>query len=191
MKMRLVLVSVAIASGLALSGCAELGLEGPGRERPAMGGEHQMGERGEGHRMNGDMESMHSSMHDVEADAAAVTAVLQAYSDAINAEDIDAMAAQVVADERFSVIEGSGTNVGWADYRDHHIGPEFASERIDFHVYGYHDIDVRVGHMFSYATFTYAFEATLDGEPYNKEGRGTAVLMRTQDGWRIRHLQTS
>ena len=140
--------------------------------------------------MHGNQE-MHCQMHDCVADAEAAQAVLQAYSAAINAEDIDAMAAQVVADERFSVIEGAGTNSGWADYRDHHIGPEFASERIDFHVYGYDNIDVRVGHLFAYATFTYAFEATLDGEPYNKEGRGTAVLLRTPEGWRITHIQTS
>jgi len=148
----------------------------------------------EGHPMMGQMhgnQEMHCQMHDCVADAEAAQAVLQAYSAAINAEDIDAMAAQVVADERFSVIEGAGTNSGWADYRDHHIGPEFASERIDFHVYGYDNIDVRVGHLFAYATFTYAFEATLDGEPYNKEGRGTAVLLRTPEGWRITHIQTS
>ncbi len=148
----------------------------------------------EGHPMMGQMhgtQEMHCQMHDCGADAEAAQAVLQAYSAAINAEDIDAMAAQVVADERFSVIEGAGTNSGWADYRDHHIGPEFASERIDFHVYGYDNIDMRVGHMFAYATFTYAFEATLDGEPYNKEGRGTAVLLRTPEGWRITHIQTS
>jgi|GEM_PF-970819 len=215
MNRKLVLGSAILGTGLLLSACAELGAQtsmgGPramegGHQNQAAGNEHNghgngqgmQGGMAEGHGADGDMQGMHErmqgmhdSMHDVEADQAAAVAVLQAYSNAINVEDVDAMAAQVVADERFSVIEGRGTNIGWADYRDHHIGPEFASERIDFHVYGYNDIDVRVGHMFAYATFTYAFEATLDGEPYNKDGRGTAVLMRTPDGWRIRHIQTS
>jgi len=156
-------------------------------------GEHPHGQMQHHEMMNGMYEgmNMHCQMHDCEGDAASVEAVLQAYSNAINAEDMAAMEALVVADERFSVIEGGGTDIGWVNYRDHHLGPEFESERIDFHVYGYGDIDVRVGHMFAYATFTYAFEATLDGEPYNKEGRGTSVLMRTPEGWRIRHIQTS
>ncbi len=217
MNTKHILVPALFGLSLALSGCAELGYGSPGSGHHTMGGGHQMGEMGEGHheRMQqmhqgqgmgmghgmgqghgmgmGEMSEEHQAHMQAMREAAAIeaAAVLQAYSDAINAEDVEAMAAQVVADERFSVIEGRGTNVGWADYRDHHIGPEFASERIDFHVYGYHDIDVRVGHMFAYATFTYAFEATLDGEPYNKEGRGTAVLMRTPEGWRIRHIQTS
>jgi len=169
---------------------------GAGQHQEMMAGE--MGEHPHGQMqhhemmngMHGDM-TMHCQMHDCEAEAAAVEATLRAYSDAIHAEDMVAMEALVVADERFSVIEGRGTDVGWANYRDHHLGPEFASERIEFHSYGYDNIEVRIGHIFSYATFTYAFQATLDDEPYNKEGRGTAVLMRTPEGWRIRHIQTS
>ncbi len=205
MNGKLVLGSVILGAGFLLGACAELGAQTSMGDPHTMDGGHQNQAAGDEHDRHGNEQGMqggmagghgadggrHDSMHDVEADQAAAAAVLQAYSNAINAEDIDAMAAQVVADERFSVIEGHGTNIGWVDYRDHHIGPEFASERIDFHVYGYADLDVRVGHMFAYATFTYAFEATLDGQPYNKEGRGTAVLMRTPDGWRIRHIQTS
>ena len=178
-----------LGAALLLSGCQAMGT---GHGMQGMNGSHAMGimHSGNGtHEMSEEHAAHMQAMQ--EAGTIEATAVLQAYSDAINAEDVAAMAAQVVADERFSVIEGGGTNIGWADYRDHHIGPEFASERIDFHVYGYHDIDVRVGHRFAYATFTYAFEATLDGDPYNKEGRGTAVFMRTPEGWRIRHIQTS
>ncbi len=196
-----------------LSGCASLSAGDVNAGRHANGGGQHGGMSGDSMMMNDGMmegghphgemhegqmmsrmqsnQNMHCQMNDCEAQAAAAATVLQAYSAAINAEDIDAMAELVVADERFSVIEGRGTNIGWADYRDHHIGPEFASERIDFHSYGYDNIEVRVGHMYSYATFTYAFEATLDGEPYNKDGRGTAVLLHTHEGWRIMHLQTS
>lgn len=156
-----------------------------------MSADHPSDQMGDMHHMGMHGDGMHHDGYDMAADRSAAEAVLRDYSDAINEESIEGMEALVTADERFSVIEGRGIDVGWTNYRDHHLGPEFASERIDFHSYAYDDIEVRVGHMFAYATFTYAFEATLDGEPYNKDGRGTAVLQRTPDGWRIRHIQTS
>ena len=155
-----------------------------------MGSMSDMHQPGMHHMGEGHHERM-QAMHDTDAAVIDTTAILQAYAEAIDAEDMVAMEALVLADERFSVIEGGHANWGWVDYRDNHLGPEFASERISFHTYGYSDINVRVGHVFAYATFSYAFEATLDGEPYNKEGLGTAVLRRTADGWRITHLQTS
>lgn len=181
-----------------MSGCAgPHGLMGVGHSMDDSQNEMHMATDQLGHQMS-DMQhmgmhgdGMHPDGHNMDADRSAAEAVLRAYSEAINEESIERMEALVIADERFSVIEGRGTDVGWTNYRDHHLGPEFASERIDFHSYAYDDIEVRVGHMFAYATFTYAFEATLDGEPYNKDGRGTAVLQRMPDGWRIRHIQTS
>lgn len=211
--MRKLYVSVILlTSFLALGGCAELSMAHPGHSDGAMAGaqqNHDMHAMHGGHDAHGvgmhqgmgmpeehmdamhEMHRMHQDGYDSAADKDAAASVLRAYSEAINAESIEAMEALVIADDRFSVIEGRGTDIGWANYRDHHLGPEFASERIDFHSYAYDNIDVRAGHIFAYATFTYAFEATLDGEPYNKDGRGTAVLQRTPEGWRIRHLQTS
>lgn len=191
--MKILIVAILLTADFGIAGCAHVGMNDSmaqthGGEGHGQMMQHDMAmEGGEDHGMH----QMHYGEEAMAADREAATAVLEAYSAAINEESIESMEALVIADDRFSVIEGRGTDIGWTTYRDHHLGPEFASERIDFHVYGYDNIDVRVGHKFAYATFTYAFAATLDGEPYNKDGRGTAVLQRTPEGWRIRHLQTS
>jgi ketosteroid isomerase-like protein len=121
----------------------------------------------------------------------AVTSVLSKYSAAIAAMDVDAMAMYVVASDDFSIIEGSHPNWGWADYRDNHLKPEFESDVIEIKSYAYRDFQVSAMHMIAYATFKVSLEATVRGEEITRERMGTAILIRTKEGWKIRHLHTS
>ncbi len=118
-------------------------------------------------------------------------AVLERYAEAIRNEDLDAMEAETLGHTRFTIIEGRGANWSWTEYREDHLTPEFESER--FHIEDYQISDVRPyeGTDLGYALFEFAITGTLDGEPYEREGRGTAVFEETAEGWKICHLQTS
>ncbi|WP_339748679.1 nuclear transport factor 2 family protein [uncultured Maricaulis sp.] len=121
-----------------------------------------------------------------------ISAVLESYSIALADEDVMAAQDWVLAEgDVFTIFEGSGVNIGWADYRDHHLAPEFASEDVSFQVYDWSGYSVEVDHDLAVATFDIRMEYTMRGEERTRDGHGTAVLTRTEAGWRIRHLHTS
>lgn len=123
--------------------------------------------------------------HDVEA-------ALEAYSGALAAEDVAGAEAWVLPDgEDFTIFEGAGTNFGWADYRDHHLAPEFAAEGFDIDVYDWNDYDIMIDGDLAVATFTIRMEYVSHGEARERDAHGTAILIRTENGWRLRHLHTS
>ena len=123
--------------------------------------------------------------HDIEA-------ALEAYSGALAAEDVTEAEAWVLADDdEFTIFEGSGTNIGWADYRDHHLAPEFAAEGFDIDVYDWHSYDIAIDGGLAVATFTIRMEYVSHGEARERDAHGTAILTRTDNGWRLRHLHTS
>lgn len=121
-----------------------------------------------------------------------ISAVLESYSTALADEDVSAAEPWVLADaDAFTIFEGSGEDIGWANYRDHHLAPEFASEDVSFQVYDWSGYSVQVDHDLAVATFDIRMEYTVRGEERTRDGHGTAVLTRTEAGWRIRHLHTS
>lgn len=123
--------------------------------------------------------------HDIEA-------ALEAYSGALASEDVVEAEAWVLPDgEDFTIFEGSGINIGWADYRDHHLAPEFAAEDFDIDVYDWHSYDIVVDGDLATATFTIRMEYVSHGEARERDAHGTAILIRTENGWRLRHLHTS
>ncbi len=122
----------------------------------------------------------------------APTRVLLAYAQAINAKDIAAMGRLVMdKGDGFTVFEGSGANTGWADYRDHHLAPEFANPDLVFHTYAYENIRTRHDGDLAYAIFSIKMDYTYKGERKSRTGRGTAILTRDADAWKIVHLHTS
>ena len=123
--------------------------------------------------------------------AAAVEAALTAYAAAAAESSVEGMAGYVLQTDDFTIIEGSHPNWGWADYRDNHLVPEFESEDIAIKSYAYDDFRISATPMIAYATFKVSIEATVRGEDMERERMGTAILVRTPDGWRIRHLHTS
>ncbi|WP_417484833.1 MULTISPECIES: DUF4440 domain-containing protein [Maricaulis] len=121
-----------------------------------------------------------------------ISSVLESYSIALADEDVIAAQNWVLAEgDVFTVFEGSGVNIGWTDYRDHHLAPEFASEDINFQVYDWSGYSVQIDHDLAVATFDIRMEYTVRGEERSRDGHRTAVLTRTEAGWRIQHLHTS
>ena len=114
---------------------------------------------------------------------------LAGYDAALNARNLDRLAAFYHPDA--TIVEGAGVNNGWADYRDHHLGPELkAFETLEFA-----HSNTRV-HMLSdraaYVTSQYTIKAKLKDRIIDAEGRETLVLTKMPDNtWRIRHSHTS
>jgi ketosteroid isomerase-like protein len=122
-------------------------------------------------------------------DAASVEAWLKGYDAAFMAKDLDRLAAFYHPDTTF--YEGGGINNGWADYRDRHLGPELkAFTNMQF---GHSDTKVTVlpGGQSAYATSRYTIKAKMGEREIDAEGLETLLLIRTADGWKIRHSHTS
>lgn len=123
-------------------------------------------------------------------DAAAIAAWLKGYDAAFLSKDLDTLAAFYHPD--VTIYEGGGINNGWADYRDHHLGPELkAFENLEF---GHTDTRVTVlpGGQSAYATSRYTIKARMGDRTLDSEGLETLVLLKMPDGgWKIRHSHTS
>ncbi len=119
----------------------------------------------------------------------AVEKTLKNYAAAIASKDISKVEKYVVTDESFTVFEGGHVNNGWADYRDHHLAPEL--KQFDSIDYGYDNIKVEVDENMAFATFKYKIAIKMKERNIQAEGLGTAILVSTPSGWKIRHLHTS
>jgi uncharacterized protein (TIGR02246 family) len=119
----------------------------------------------------------------------AIAQWLTGYDAALNARDLERIGAFYHPDA--TIVEGAGVNNGWADYRDHHLGPELkAFETLEFA-----HSNTRV-HMLSeraaYVTSQYTIKAKLKDRVIDAEGRETLILTKLPDNtWRIRHSHTS
>lgn len=124
-------------------------------------------------------------------DAADIQRLLTDYDEAFNAKSLERMAAFYHQD--VTIFEGGGVNRGWADYRDHHLGPEmaeflkvsFAHTNVVAHVLG---ADKRT----AYVTSDYSLKVQMKEREVDAGGLETLILVKGDDGrWRIRHSHTS
>lgn len=122
-------------------------------------------------------------------DATAVEAWLKGYDAAFMAKDLDRLAAFYHPD--VTIYEGGGINNGWADYRDRHLGPELkAFENLEF-AHSATRVTVLPGGESAYATSRYTIKAKMGERMLDSEGLETLLLVRTPEGWKIRHSHTS
>ena len=123
------------------------------------------------------------------SNAADIEAWLKDYDVAFNAKDLDALAAFYHPD--VTIYEGGGVNYGWDDYRDHHLGPELKEfENLEL---AHREMKVTVlgGGQSAYATARYSLKAKMGERDIDAEGLATYVLVKGDDGWKIRHSHTS
>lgn len=95
----------------------------------------------------------------------------------------------IYAGEALTIIEGSGINRGWKDYRDHHLAPEM-KEMTGFQ-YRPFEIEAHVHGTVAWAIFRYMLKAKAGEQNLDLVGRGTAILERRGNRWVVRHTQTS
>ncbi len=121
-------------------------------------------------------------------EAAARQALLQNAA-GFERNDLAAVSAVWADDEAVTVFENGSANYGWADYRDHHLGPEI--KEMKNVKYPLTDIKVRVSGKTAWATFKYAISADFRERHMDSNGLGTAVLEKRARGWQIVHWHTS
>lgn len=119
---------------------------------------------------------------------AAIEKWLAEYDAAFNAKDLDKLA--TFYHPEVTIYEGGGINRGWADYRDHHLGPElkqFANLQ-----FAHSNTVVRmIGPDAAYATADYSLKARMGERDIDSGGLETLVLVKDAGAWKIRHSHTS
>ncbi len=121
-------------------------------------------------------------------DADDIAHALNAYARAVTSKSIEAMSEWVTED--LLIFEGAGVNRGWADYRDHHLGPEL--EMFNAIDYEFSDIEAEVSGTLAWANFRYSVHIEMPERVSDSGGVATAVLVKGDDGrWRLRHLHTT
>jgi len=119
-----------------------------------------------------------------------INTVLTGYASEVAKSNVEGMAAYVIQTDQFSIIEGSHANWGWADYRDNHLKPEFSSDTFKITAYSISDIRISVADGVAYATYNSRLDYVYDGEAKSSDGMATVILVNTENGWRIRHMQS-
>lgn len=120
---------------------------------------------------------------------AEVIAALEAYHAALTSGDVAAVERWVTPDERFAMIEGKHVNSGWADYRDHHLSGELGDlSKVRFRL---SVSSVQRDGALAFVSFVYSVLPKSGPERDFGSGRATAILVKTDTGWKVRHLHTS
>jgi ketosteroid isomerase-like protein len=117
-----------------------------------------------------------------------VRAVLEEYRAAMEARSVDRLSK--VVDPALVVVENTGINVGWADYRDNHIGPELKEMR-SFKYLGPRVVDASVSGDTAHAVVEARVEIAEEREVVMLACVETFVLRKTKQGWKIRSLHWS
>jgi ketosteroid isomerase-like protein len=129
----------------------------------------------------------HAAAPGAPADAGVVK-VLERYRAAFEARSTDKLGE--VMDPEVLVLEGTGKDVGWAAYRDNHIGPEMK----EWESLTYSDAAV-VGSETRGDSAWAVTQATVTivsaGKPLTLDVAETFVLSKRDGAWRIRHLHWS
>ncbi len=115
--------------------------------------------------------------------AASPDAALTTYRDALIALDLEAAGAVFAEDSL--VFENGKAEGSWADYAEHHLGPELGH----FHSFTFPTYEVEISHeghhhAFGVERYTYLIELH-DGRVIEREGVATSVLRHGSAGWKI------
>ena len=118
-----------------------------------------------------------------------VRAVVLAVPGAVERGDLKALDALYSHDPSVLIIEGASADVGWKQYRDHHLTPELKA--VTDLKYKYTNVVVSVVGEVAWASFDYSLDALMKGKPLSIKGKGTLVLRKSKGAWKIVHSHTS
>lgn len=126
---------------------------------------------------------------DEAADLAAVQSVVRGYKQSLEALDATPAKEFFTADSQ--VFESGGTEGTFAQYLDHHIGPELA----EFKEFTFRDyrLDVRLDPPLALTTETYIYKIVLkeDGRVIERRGVATSVLKKIGGQWKFIQTHSS
>lgn len=125
----------------------------------------------------------------LEASVKAVKGVLSAYKAGLEALDVSGLTGLFAVDSE--IFESGGVEGTFADYLEHHIGPELT----EFKEFSFRDykVEVRLEPPVALATETYIYKIVLkEGERViEKRGVATSVLKKVAGEWKIIQTHTS
>ncbi len=120
-----------------------------------------------------------------------VAAWLKAYDTAFASRDVERLTPFYHPD--VTIFEGGSVDLGWAAYRDHHLGPEL--KEMEGLVFTHsHVVAQALGAdgRSAYVTAEYRLQARIGERQVDAQGLETLVLVKDDAGsWRIRHSHTS
>lgn len=119
---------------------------------------------------------------------APILQVLADYRAAMESRSVEKLAA--VMDPELLVLEGVHKNVGWADYRDNHIGPEMGEWK-EFKVADPKVLEVALDGAMAYAVQEATYSLVMADKTVVLAGAETFVLRKGEAGWKIKHLHFS
>jgi hypothetical protein len=120
--------------------------------------------------------------------AAEIQSVLDRYARATVERNLEQIETCFVTTDDFLIVESSYPNFGWNDFKKNHLGPEL--ENIEDIHYEAKVIQAYATSGMAYAVFKYKASGVNQGNRRTMEGLGTAVLVPTEHGWKIRHWAT-
>ena len=126
-----------------------------------------------------------SAQRGANPDRAAVSAVITTFGEHLQAGDM--RAAEALFPERgMHILADDATTHGWAEYRDQHLMPELAA--FEDLKYAHTAVEPVVRGSVAWVAFRREMSG-MGAAP--TEGRGTAVLEKTDGRWVIVHLHMS
>jgi len=124
-----------------------------------------------------------------------VVATLEGYAKSVQSGDITKIEKYFVTDEGFTSLEGTFLDAGWASYREHLVKemPMFN----DVH-YQLNNIRPYVNGDMAYAIMDTVMNITIKSDRFEggehklaMKGKATMVLTKSNNEWKIRHIQTA
>ncbi len=118
------------------------------------------------------------------------TEVAAAYLEAMESGDLDA--AEALFAPKSSVFESGGQEGDWQHYREHHIGPELAQIKSFSVSRGEPEVEESQDGSMALVAWPIEYRIALEDQRVIESiGTVTFVLVRGDDGLRIRHLHWS
>ena len=123
-------------------------------------------------------------------DALPPTDIARSYFEAMDRKDLDA--AEALFAKKSSVFESGGDEGDWAHYRDHHIGAELDAINRFETTLGKPEEEISADGAMAFVAWPIEYHISLrDDREIDSRGTVTFVLVRSDDGFRIRHLHWS
>lgn len=122
-------------------------------------------------------------------DAEAVRKALSDMASAFERDDRAALERLRANDASVLVFEKGEANVGWADYRDNHLGPEMAA--MENTKFALEDARPHVSGSSAWVTLRYTVTAGVSGRHVDGKGLATVVLEKRSGRWLIVHWHSS
>ncbi len=132
---------------------------------------------------------------DVSAEKEAVASVMKSYKDAI--QNLTTEGTLELFTEDAKVFESGGVEGTYANYVDHHLGPELTA--FNSFIFSDYKIDVDIDLPFAFATETYIYTIDLKADEekgreariIEKKGVATSVLKKVGETWKITNTHSS